>query len=303
MLIAGTAFYTVRLAAERDRAEQSAADATREAQQAERTAEFLESLFDSSDPTGADPGERTARELLDAGAAQARDDLEDEPVVLASMLATMGRAYRTLGDYDTAGPLLEDAVRLYETDGSDPLGQRDALLQLANLRYRTEDYTSAGELAQQALVLDSLHAPGSDERLAILNTLALVYSDTDRPEEAALLLTEVVAGRRVLEGDDAKTDLALNLGNLGLILLELKRPDEAEPLLNECITLHEATRGPDHPYVAFALNSRAGIYETRGDIRLALADLNRAQRIGVAAFGPDHPFVEHVDGHLKRLRQ
>ncbi|MGB3543300.1 protein kinase domain-containing protein [Rubrivirga sp.] len=303
MLVAGTVFYTVRLAAERDRAEQAAQDAQREALQAERTAEFLESLFASSDPTGADPGERTARQLLDAGAAQARDDLEGEPGILASMLATMGRAYRTLGDYETAGPLLEDAVELYQTVGDDPLGQRDALLQLANLRYRTEDYGATEALALQALALDSLHATDGEERLAILNTLALSYSDTDRPEEAAQLLTQVIGGRRALEGDEAKTDLATNLGNLGLILLELERTDEAETLLDEALELHRDTRGPDHPYVAFVLNSRAGIHETRGDIPLALADLRQAEEIGVAAFGPDHPFVEHVKGHLGRLQR
>ena len=302
VLVAGTAFYTIRLAQERDRAEQAAADAQREARQAERTAGFLESLFASSDPTGADPGERTARQLLDAGAAQARDDLEDEPGVLAAMLATMGRAYRTLGDYSTSGPLLEDAVALYASVGSDPLGQRDALLQLANLRYRTEDYAAAESHALEALALDSLHAPDNEERPAILNTLALVYSDTERPEDAARLLTEIVKARRA-GGDDARTDLALNLGNLGLILLELERPDDAEPLLDEAIALHEATRGPDHPYVAFALNSRAGIHETHGDEGKALADLRRALRIGVAALGPDHPFVEHVEGHIARLRQ
>ena len=68
----------------------------------------------------------------------------------------------------------------------DPLGHRDALLQLANLQYRTETYDEAERLARAALRLDSLHArPEDSERLDILNTIGLVLSDTGELEDAA----------------------------------------------------------------------------------------------------------------------
>ncbi len=293
---AGVAFYTVRLATERDRAERSAV-------RAERTADFLETLFAASDATGAvAPGDMTARALLDAGAAQARQELAEEPVVLAQMLATIGRAYRTAGLYAEAEPALRDAVALYDSTGEDPLGHRDALLQLANLQYRTETYDQAQRFARAALRLDSLHArPEDSERLDILNTIGLILSDTGELEDAARVLEEVVAGRRALDSEEARVDLSVNLSNLGLIHLDLGHLDRAEALFDESIALIEALRGPDHVYVAYALNSRAGVHQARGDLAAAIADQQRSIVIGEASLGPDHPFLDYARGNLADL--
>ncbi len=292
--VAGVSYYTIRLAEERDRAELAAS-------RAERTSGFLESLFADPDPTGANPGDRTARELLEAGGARLREDLADEPAVLAAMLATVGRVERALGQYADADSFLTDAVRLYEQTGADPRGQRNALLELANLRYRTEDYEHAERYSRSALRLDSLHGMEPSERLAILNTLALVYSDTGRLEDAALVLREVIVGRREIGGDEVAVDLASNMSNLGIILIDLGKLDEAEPLLDEALDLTIQSRGEDHPYVAFALNSRSGVHEARRNYRLAIADMDRALSIAEAAFGLDHPFIDHARGVRARM--
>ncbi|MGB3543671.1 protein kinase domain-containing protein, partial [Rubrivirga sp.] len=292
--VAGVSYYTVQLAAERDRAELSAS-------RAEKTAEFLESLFADPDPTGANPGERTASDLLEAGASRLRTDLEDEPAVLATMLGTIGRVERALGQYEDADVALSDAVDLFEQTGEDPRGHRNALLELANLRYRTDDYEASERYALAALRLDSLHAIEPSERLAILNTLALTYSETDRLENAATVLREVIERRRQLEGDDVAVDLASNLSNLGVTLLSLGKTDEAEPLFDESLALTIQSRGPDHPYVAFALTARSGVHEARRDFGLALEDMNRAIEIGEAAFGLEHPFLDHARGVRETL--
>ncbi|WP_412069104.1 protein kinase domain-containing protein [Rubrivirga sp. IMCC43871] len=294
--ITGTAFYTARLAAERDRAEQAAT-------RAERTADFLEGIFAGSDPTGAGhPDSLSARQLLDAGAAQARADLAEEPLVLAQMLGTIGRVYRAVGLYDASEPALRDAVALYASTGGDPLGHRDALLELANLEYRKEAYDPADHYARHALRLDSLHAaPDESERLAILNTIGLVLSDTGQLEEAARVVGDVVAGRRADGSEEARIDLGVNLGNLGLILIDLGRFDEAEAILDEGIALCEETRGPNHPYVAFALNSRVAIHQHRHDFDRAIADQQRSIAIGETALGVDHPFTDYARGNLASL--
>jgi len=301
-IVAGVSFYTIRLAAERDRAERSAT-------RAERTAEFLEQLFESSNPGGVDPGSITTREILDVGAEQARENLADEPVVLAQMLATIGRVYRALGLYDESSPLLREAEILFDSTGLDPLGHRDALLELANLRYRTETYDDAQDLAQRALQLDSLHASAEDsERLQILNTIGLIYSDlgTMQSDSTQLLrseaiIKEVVEARRGMEDDESQTALAVNLSNLGLILMDLGRYDEAEPFLDESITLTRKYRGEEHPYVAFALNSRAGIHQHREDWDRAIADERQSIEIGEASLGIDHPFLDYARGNLEEL--
>ena len=301
-IAAGVSFYTIRLAEERDRAERAAT-------RAERTADFLEQLFESSNPGGVDPGSITTREILDVGAEQARENLADEPVVLAQMLATIGRVYRALGLYDESAPLLREAETLFDSTGLDPLGHRDALLELANLRYRTENYDDAQALATRALQLDSLHAtPETSDRLAILNTIGLIYSDLGtmesdpaKLERAVSLIEEVVEARRQLEGDDAQMDLAVNLSNLGLILIDLERHDEAEPFLDESIALTRRLRGEQHPYVAFALNSRVAIHQHRRDFDRAIADQRESIDVGEAALGIDHPFLDYARANMEEL--
>ena len=297
-LVAGVAVDGVRVRAERDRAERAAT-------RAERTAAFLESLFDSSDPNGASPDSLTARDLLDAGAASARADLVGEPVVLARMLTTMGRAYLSLGLYDRAEPALRDAVGLFGASGAgayDPLGHRDALLELANLEFRTDDYAAAARTAGRALALDSASArPDESERLAILNTLALADLRLGDADGAVRALREVVAGRRGLTSEDDQVDLASNLSNLALILVEQGRADEAGPMLDESLAIVERIRGADHPYVAFGLDARVAVNLQRGDTVQAVADQRRALAIGEAALGADHPFTAHARSGLADL--
>ncbi|MEM1055480.1 MAG: serine/threonine-protein kinase [Bacteroidota bacterium] len=296
VLIAGASVYTVRLQAERDRAEDALAEA-------DATATFLEDIFAAADPTGADPADRSARDLLALGLEQARADLADQPRQLAPVLATLGRVHVSLGLYEPARGALTDAIRLYESERLDPLGHRDALLQLANLSYRTDDYEVAVRHARTALDLHEQHAsPDSvGDRLEIVNTLAVAYSDLDSLDLAARLMQEVVDGRRALPGEDAEVDLSINLNNLGLVLYNLERYDDALPHLDEAVALTQKTRGPDHPYVAFALHGRAGVHAKLGNGAQALADERRAVAIGEAAFGPDHPFTQQARSSLDEL--
>ncbi|OZC02035.1 serine/threonine-protein kinase [Rubricoccus marinus] len=296
VLVASAAFYTTRLRAERDRAEAALAEA-------DATATFLEDIFGAADPTGADPADRSSRELLALGLEQARENLAGQPRQLAPVLATLGRVHIALGLYDEASGALTDAVRLYEDNDLDPLGHRDALLQLANLSYRTDDYPAAVQHAQAALRLHERHAsPDSiGNRLEILNTLAISYSDLDSLGLAARLLQEVVEGRRAMTSEDARVDLSVNLNNLGLILYELERYTDALPIMDESIALATDVRGAEHPYVAFALHGRAGVHAKLGHGQKALDDERRALAIGEAAFGPDHPFVDAARSSLEEF--
>ncbi len=106
LLVAGlTAFYTMRLATERDRAQ-------RESAKAVKVSEMLMSLLTSADPYAgrAGTGEPTVRALLDGGAERVQRELADQPELQAEMLTMMGRTYRRLGAYDKAQVLLEQAL-------------------------------------------------------------------------------------------------------------------------------------------------------------------------------------------------
>ncbi len=78
---------------------------------AKRVSEFLTGLFEVSNPAEGLGREVTARELLDKGASSI-DSLKDQPIAQATLMDTMGHVYFTLGLYDRAASLLEDAIKI-----------------------------------------------------------------------------------------------------------------------------------------------------------------------------------------------
>src|SRR5690606_19543082 len=92
------------------RAEAAAARAEAEAATAEQVKEYLVTVFGASDPWEQPGGvEMTARELLAQGVERV-GTLEREPAVQAELLDALGNVYSSLGLFDEARALLEQAL-------------------------------------------------------------------------------------------------------------------------------------------------------------------------------------------------
>ena len=102
-----TAYHTLQLAQERNIAQQ-------EAQRAEQTTQFLAELFLAADPSEARGTDITAQELLNRGAGRIKD-LAGQPKLQAAMMRLIGRVYWSIGSYEEAIPLLEQAIELHQT--------------------------------------------------------------------------------------------------------------------------------------------------------------------------------------------
>jgi len=96
------------------RALRAEAQARQDAAIASRVSEFLVKLFEVSDPGEARGNSITAREILDRGAEQIRRDLVDQPQVQARLIYTMGKVHDSLGLYNAAAALLEEALKKRE---------------------------------------------------------------------------------------------------------------------------------------------------------------------------------------------
>lgn len=77
------------------------------------TVQFLSTIFDAPTPEKSLGRLITARELLDAGAQRLDATLISAPDVRARLSERIGKAYRQLGEYDRAKPLLESSVAQY----------------------------------------------------------------------------------------------------------------------------------------------------------------------------------------------
>ena len=67
---------------------------------AERTVDFVKSMFAVADPSESKGATVTAREIIDRGAARIDRELRTEPAVRAELQTTLGEVYANLGLLD-----------------------------------------------------------------------------------------------------------------------------------------------------------------------------------------------------------
>ena len=158
VLLAGmTAFYTTRLAAERDRAQ-------REAARAAKVSEVLTGLLMSADPISnrATPGGLTVRGLLDGGVEQAQQQLAGQPEAQAEILTVLGRIYRQSGVFDKAQLLLEQALASGEQAyGAEHVRLAQTLNWLGAVLAEKGDYENGARSLERALEMRR-HLLGSE---------------------------------------------------------------------------------------------------------------------------------------------
>ena len=324
-IIAGlTAFYTSRLAAERDRAQL-------EATKAKQVASFLGGIFKRSDPWGARGRQITAVELLDRGANDIESQLHDQPVTLAELLFDIANCYKDLAEYDRAGKMFERVLALKSAAGlANTAEYARTLYELANARRYQARFSEAEQDFKQALQLQRRLFPGPNgDTSATLTHLGSLYYEMQRYEEAAQLEREALAmatavfGTHNEETADRMNNLALALQaaghypeaeqlfrtvveiqaqvmpplhpdalgdkfNLALLLDAMGHYVAAESLMRELLPKRRAVLGGDHPSVGFTLTGLGSVLTSLGKFDEAEKTLDEALAIVSAKLGPDH---------------
>jgi len=178
--------------------------ARREARTAAAVNEFLVDLFRASDPERAGGEDPRASELLERGAARARERLGAQPLLQAELLHVIGRSQRQVGRHDAAAESLEAAIRLRSErlPVDDPSIAR-ARVDLGFARFEQGDAEGAVESMRGGVsALARRLPPDAIERLRAEIDLADMLAAAGSPEEATRAMTEVLA-RRWPEGDEA----------------------------------------------------------------------------------------------------
>ncbi len=286
----GSGVQAYRITRERDRANQ-------EATTAREVAEFLEGLFESSDPYHVKDKKATAREILDAGARRIGSTLREDSLVQARLKETIGRVYRDLGIYPESLRFLESALetrqRIQGPDHSDVVR---SLRELGKLHALMDDFATAEARYRQAWDIAE-RTLGSDdvERGRVL--VGLANSQRDRGDAKAAEATYDRA-RAILEQRLGSNDpeFAEVLDSLAGVHLTIGEFDEALALRKRALEIRERARGSDHPDVAFTLARLGRIYDALGDFVRSKESCRRSLDIYARLFGPDHPNV--ADGML-----
>jgi tetratricopeptide (TPR) repeat protein/predicted Ser/Thr protein kinase len=297
--VGGWIKYTEDLRRERNAAVTARAEAERNAREATEVTDFLVSVFSISDPEVGAGEIVTARELLDTGADRVRSRFEDQPLVQARLMRTLGSIYRKLAMHAESEQLLRDSVEVYESsEATDPGGLASSLDELGVLYAVQGRFAEAEPLFKQSLTIgEEQNGPDSGALLGNLDKLGNLYAIIGRYDEAEPLFRKALAIReRTLGPDDLS--LSATLDNLGILLMREGRYDEAEKVTLRSIELKERAFGPDHPRLTQTINNLGTIFDEQGRFAEAEATFRRSLTIGEKAYGPDHPIVAMILANL-----
>lgn len=271
-----TAVQAARIAAERDRAQQSEA--------------FLLGLFGRSDPYRGSGDALSVRELLDHGVTQLSTELADRPETRADLFLAIGRAYLGLGENQRAVALIDSSYTLLRSlRGDTHPGTISVANQLANALRVAGSFDAAADLYARILVARRRqHGDGAPEVGRALNGLALVLWMQGRSAEAEPLLREALA----IDRRDAATEpahLAQTLNNLGHVLRDRRKLAAAEAAHRESLAVRRAVWGPEHFETTVAMSNLAGVRRDLGDLVAADSLYRQTLALRQRLVGERHP--------------
>lgn len=290
----GAALWQARVAAaERDVAQS-------ERIKAQRVTDFTLGLFDAANP---ESGETlTARELLDEGFERI-DEMEQDPLARADMLAVIGAAYARLQQYNEGEEAArrELALRLQHQDPSAP-EVAIAYSSLGQMLSHRGEIERAEELLLKAVELDETHFAGIDREDSIWNIVNLVrhYERQNQLEQAEKWGERGLAMARRLWGND-HLQVATLLASQGLLAARRLDYAGAEALYRESLEIKIAHIGEEHPDVASSLHNLGFIAMNAGNLADGESYLRRALELKSRLYGEDNSSTGATLGVLGRL--
>jgi tetratricopeptide (TPR) repeat protein len=268
---------------------------------AQRTSDFLVSLFNIADPEENRGETVTVREILDRGVEEIRSGLSGEQVVRANLLRSMGQAYNGLGLYARAHPLLEQAVDAATKSGAPPADVIKAQLALAANRYLDSDYETSERLYRSALsgaerLYGNKHPVVSDA----LTGLGDAVFELQRSQEAESLYRRALASDLELHGE-LHESTARSLNALGWLCYFESRYAEAEPLFRRALSIRRQLFGERHVKVGESLNNLGSLLFQSGDYAAASAFWTEALPVYRQVFSEKHREVATTLNNLGRV--
>ena len=276
------AYHFNRVSAERDLQAQ-------QRKTAEQVSEFMVGLFEDANPKSGG-GDVLARDVMARGTEGVGKLKASEPLVAASLMISMGRAYRGLAEYGRAAELMGEALairRAHLPAGHPDIGE--ALHYLGDAEADRGEYQSARGLLQEALVNrevslgpEALQTGRTLYRLGFVNMRLNDYPAMENAVARALTIHERELGPEAPETGPV-------VGLLGSYHWLTGDFATARELMQRSLSIGEAAFGPDDIRVVGALHNLGLISWQLGEYPAALEIYERELVIREASLGPEHP--------------
>lgn len=297
---AGVAAYAL---IQRNIAVENEARAKRESLKAERTAEFMVSLFEVPDPSESRGRDVTAKEILDKGVATIETDLAAEPDVQASLMHTMGRSYTGLGLYPDAARLLavaRDKRAVAKADPADVFATENAL---ARALFEAGDLDGAQEIYEK-LVKEAEDAVAKGGWRVDYATALIGMGETtvyrDMPEEAQSYY-ERARDLLAAHGMSESEEMAEALQGLAGARMDQRDFVSAEANYLSARRIYAAHFGADDFRVALVNNDLGNLFYFDHRLGRASELFNEALKTYLSVLGPSHPDTLIMQNNIARI--
>jgi eukaryotic-like serine/threonine-protein kinase len=283
-----------------------ARDATaQERDRAQQVSAFLVEVFSRADPFYAQGKEPTAKDLLDRGAAEIRDNTNLQPEVRAQLLDSIAIAYRRQGLYANSIPLFEEVVAIRRD--ARPFNNRTLAVALANLSQALADagrrVSAEADITEALKVLQTGDTPATVETADILQQFGLFSLNAKSdPGGAESMFKQALSIYRELPGDQ-NLAIASTLSALASTAVWSGKYEQGESYQREALNIFRATSNSKHPNHNVALASLGYILTQRGKFTEAEQTLNEALQVERTVFGVDNQRIAAIEADLGALYQ
>lgn len=271
------------------------------------TKNFLLDLFMAAHPSKTKGDTMTVFQFLDKGYLEA-EAYKGSLGIKLEMLTTIGKLYRSLGNYDKSKEVL-NKVYAMARDSSLPLtlSYIQAIQELALYQRDVGNYDSASSIMKQVFQLyEEIGHPAKDSLYAAsLKYHAYIYRSLENNDSATALIRRTIALEEQIWPDKKNINLAESYYILGVIHRNQGQFSEAIENISRSLELCEDIMGTYFPGTIANLNMLASTYNQAGNPGEALESGRRAKDIAFRLYGENHmetaTTVDNLGGFFLKL--
>ncbi|WP_339821531.1 serine/threonine-protein kinase [uncultured Parasphingorhabdus sp.] len=253
----------------------------------ERGKDMLLNLFRRFDPLEMDavgPQSATTLRMLEASLADARENLADDPALIADLLGWTARGHQRADDLPSAEKLAAEAVALLDrAKVPQDNAYASALAYLGYLQSLGGDRKAGQAKLDKAMVL--LDRNRTEDIHALDTMLVVAWRQEGQWTEQKKLFERVEALAGKLDQIPAVVEAGSGLGRS---LTGLGEGAAAETQLNKTLDVARKYYGDDHPRLSIIYSDLGRLAASQGKPHAAIEYHRKALELSVAAFGPDY---------------
>lgn len=255
-----------------------------ESEKARTLSSFMISLFADGDLLSGQGPDTSISTLMEAGAQQARIELESAPEARAEVLRVIGLAQTEFGQYDEAGENLQTAL----DSTTNPIDRARVLGSMGIWAAERAEFNQGIAWMKQALEmmtpeLSVDHPDRLEIETSLINFLLFIRENQQSMQRADQLVTDIGNLERLSDNDHANV-----LRSRAMALTQVGRFDEAINDLHKAIELAKNLQPPRPALVAAYYNDLAIAHSYSGSQLAAIDAFSESYRTQSEIYGASH---------------